>query len=210
MAKKDQQGNWIDARGKAVPEEYVPEIDRRRDAMVEGCFKIAGKLAEDIISAKLKILQGIEEYLAELAKVKRTKENWKGNICLDSFDGSLRINRRMNDQIGFDEKIQLVKTILDKWIATRLHGKDATLSRVISQAFDLDKQNCINTAMLVKLLHLDIDDKDWRKAMAILKESMTVKTTSQYVNFLRKVKTDSGEDWESLVLNFNSATAKED
>ena len=73
----------------------------------------------------------------------------------------------------------------------------------------MDKQGKINTAMLIKLLHLDIDDGDWKKAMRILKDSMSVKSSKQYINFKLKTNTETGEDWENICLNFNSAVIKE-
>ena len=207
MAKKDQQGNWLDPKGRAVPEEYVPEMDKKRDALVERIIKKADKLAEQIAIAKLDIVQSIDSYLEELAKSKKTREDWKGNISLGNFADDLRIERRIDDAIGFDEKLQMVKSILDKWVAARLEGSDESLGKVVSQAFNMDKKGRINTAMLLKLLHLDIQDKEWKKAMAILKESIIVKNTKQYINFRRKAATDTGEEWQTICLNFNAATA---
>jgi len=209
MANKDKQGNWLDARGKLVPEEYVPELDKTRDALVTELQKEAVKISEMILAFKMKAIQRIDAYLEELAQTKKVRENWKGNISLDSFDGTLRIERKIDETLGFDENLQLVKTQVDKWVANRLKGTDDALAKVISQAFNMDKQGKINTAMLIKLLHLDIDDGDWKKAMRILKDSMSVKSSKQYINFKLKTNTETGEDWENICLNFNSAVIKE-
>lgn len=209
MANKDKQGNWLDARGKLVPEEYVPELDKTRDALVTELQKEAVKISEMILAFKMKAIQRIDAYLEELAQTKKVRENWKGNISLDSFDGTLRIERKIDETLGFDENLQLVKTQVDKWVANRLKGTDDALAKVISQAFNMDKQGKINTAMLIKLLHLDIDDGDWKKAMRILKDSMSVKSSKQYINFKLKTNTETGEDWSNVCLNFNSATVKD-
>lgn len=206
MAKTDKDGNWIDARGKAVPEEYVPELDRERDAMVDRLFKKMLKLEEAIAKARIEALCEIDTYLAKLAKANKVKEKWKGNISLDSFDGALRIQRSMDDQIGFNESLQIVKTQIDKWLRDRLEGVDDGLAKVVSQAFNVDKQGRVNSAMIMKLLHLDIKDAKWQKAMDILKESIVVKATRQYVSFAQKETSDAGENWRKLVLNFNAAT----
>lgn len=209
MANKDKQGNWLDARGKLVPEEYVPELDKTRDAMVTDLQKEAVKISEMILAFKMKAIQRIDAYLEELAQTKKVRENWKGNISLDSFDGTLRIERKIDETLGFDEKLQLVKTQIDKWVANRLNGTDDALAKVISQAFNMDKQGKINTSMLLKLLHLNIDDGDWKKAMRLLKDSMSVKSSKQYINFKLKTNSETGEDWENICLNFNSAVIKE-
>ena len=209
MATKDKDGNWLDDRGRPVPEQYIPATDKKRDQLVERTFKKVVKLSEKIAETKCEIVGSIDKYLDELAKENRVRENWKGNILLQNFDKSLCIERRIDDNIGFDEKLQMVKTIVDKWIAGRLDGIDENLGKVITQAFNVDKQGRVNTAMLMKLLHLEIEDSEWKKAMRMLKESVIVKSSKQSINFKRKVKKDSGEVWETVVLNFNDAVASE-
>ena len=209
MATKDKDGNWLDDRGRPVPEQYIPATDKKRDQLVERTFKKVVKLSEKIAETKCEIVGSIDKYLDELAKENRVRENWKGNILLQNFDKSLCIERRIDDNIGFDEKLQMVKTIVDKWIAGRLDGIDENLGKVITQAFNVDKQGRVNTAMLMKLLHLEIEDSEWKKAMRMLKESIIVKSSKQSINFKRKVKKDSGEIWEAVVLNFNDAVASE-
>lgn len=207
MAKKDKDGNWLDDRGRPVPEQYIPAIDKKRDKLVEATFKKVVKLAEKIAETKVEIVGSIDKYLDEIAKENRVRENWKGNILLQNFDKSLVIERRIDDHIGFDEKLQMVKTIVDKWLNDRLDGIDENLGKVITQAFNVDKQGRVNTAMLMKLLHLEIEDSEWKKAMRMLKESIIVKSSKQSINFRRKVKKDSGETWEVIVLNFNDVAA---
>lgn len=210
MAKKDKDGNWLDDRGRPIPEQYIPATDKKRDKLVESTFKKVVKLAEKISETKVEIVSAIDKYLNELAKENRTRENWKGNILLHNFDKSLVIDRRIDDNIGFDEKLHMVKTIVDKWLYDRLNGIDENLGKVITQAFNVDKQGRVNTAMLMKLLHLEIEDAEWKKAMRLLKESIIIKSSKQYINFKRKVKQDSGEIWETIVLNFNDASIKKE
>lgn len=205
MAKTDKDGNWLDARNKAVPVEYVPELDRARDAMVERLFKMALKLEKAIAAFRVDALCELDTYLAKLAKANKVKESWKGNISLDSFDGSLRIQRRMDDLIGFNESLQLVKTQLDEWLRDRLDGVDESLAKVVGQAFNVDKAGRVNTAMIMKLLRLEIKDPKWQKAMAILKESIVVNARRQSVVFQAKEVTDSGENWRKVCLSFNDS-----
>lgn len=205
MAKKDKDGNWIDARGKAVPVEYVPELDRDRDAMVERIFKKARKLEETIAQFRIETLCELDTYLDKLAKANKVRENWKGNITLDTFDGTLRVMRNMDDLIGFSESLQIVKTQIDDWLRDRLNGVDDALAKVVSQAFNVDKQGRVNSALIMRLLHLEIKDPKWQKAMSILKDSIVVKASRQYVSFQAKETTDAGESWRKVCLNFNAA-----
>lgn len=203
MAKKDKQGNWLDAKGTPVPEKYVPVMDKKRDAMVESVFKKVEKLSDQMAKCKVEVVKALDKYLDELAKDNRIKEGWKGNILLANFAGDQVIERNSSDLIAFDEKLQMVKTQVDKWISERMKDADSDLAKVISQAFNVDKRGRVNTAMLLKLLHLDIEDPMWKKAMTLLKESIIVKSTKTALIFRRKVLTDSGETWQNIILNFN-------
>jgi len=203
MAKKDKQGNWLDAKGTPVPEKYVPVMDKKRDAMVESVFKKVEKLSDQMAKCKVEVVKALDKYLDELAKDNRIKEGWKGNILLANFAGDQVIERNSSDLIAFDEKLQMVKTQVDKWISERMKDADSDLAKVISQAFNVDKRGRVNTAMLLKLLHLDIEDPMWKKAMTLLKESIIVKSTKTALIFRRKSVTDSGETWQNIILNFN-------
>lgn len=202
MAKKDKDGNWIDNKGRPVPEEYIKPLDKMRDAMVESIHKRARKLESDILAAKLMFIAEVDAYLEAKAKDSKVREGWKGNITLDSFDGSKRIERSIDDVIGFTEQLQMVKTLVDEWISERLKGVDESLGKVIAQAFSVDKKGRINTAMILKLLNLDIEDAKWKKAMKLLKESIQVTATRQYLSISEKFTSDSGEEWRQICLNF--------
>ena len=203
MAKKDKDGNWIDARGRGVPVEYVKEQDQRRDAMIEKVHSIAKKLEKEIAAARLEITQEVDLYLEWLAKENKVKEGWKGNITLDSFDGSLRVVRNMDDQVGFSESLHLVKTQIDLWLKDQMQGANASLVKVVSSAFNVDKKGKVNTAMILRLLTLDITDAKWRKAMQVLRDSIQVTATRQYLSFAEKIATEEGgETWRPVVLNF--------
>lgn len=202
MAKKDKDGNWIDNKGRPVPEEYIKPLDKMRDAMVESIHKRARKLESDILAAKLMFIAEVDAYLEAKSKDSKVREGWKGNITLDSFDGSKRIERSIDDVIGFSEQLQMVKTLVDEWISERLKGVDESLGKVIAQAFSVDKKGRINTAMILKLLNLDIEDPKWKKAMKLLKESIQVTATRQYLSISEKFTSDSGEEWRQVCLNF--------
>lgn len=204
MAKKDRDGNWIDARGRAVPAEYIPELDKERDSMVVAIHAIAKKLENSLLEGKLAMISAVESYLALRAKVGKVKENWRGNVTLDSFDGTLRVERSIDDVIGFSEQLQMVKTIIDEWISKRLDGVDPALAKVVGQAFSVDKKGRVNTAMIMKLLNLDIDDSLWKKAMKLLRESITVTATRQYLAVFERITTETGEEMRQVCLNFSS------
>ena len=204
MAKTDRDGNWIDARGVRYPLELIPALDQERDAMVERVHALAKSLETALLEGKLAMLNEVQSYLVARAKAGKVKENWKGNISLNSFDGSMRVDQNMNDVIGFSEQLQMVKTIIDEWISKRMDGIDPGLAKVITMAFNVDKKGCVNTAMIMRLLHLDIDDPLWKKAMKLLRESISVTCTRQYLCVYERIVTDTGEEMRQVNLNFSN------
>ena len=203
MAQKDNQGNWLDSKGRPVPEEYIRPEDKRRDKLVEGILKRVSKLSAKLESEKTEIVDAIEKYLKELAKDNKVLENWKGNILLYNFSQNLCIERRIDETVSFDERLQMVKTTIDKWINNKLKDTDPTLSKVIAQAFSVDKQGRINTAMLLKLKRIDIQDAEWKKAMQLLDDSIFVKSSKMALRFRSKDTKVPEGGWVEVSLNFN-------
>lgn len=211
MAMKDKQGNWLDDKGRPIPEEYIQPQDKKRDRMVESIIKRVSKLSAKLVSEKTEIVAAIEKYLKELAKDNKVRENWKGNIIIYNFSQNLCIERRINETISFDERLQMVKTTIDKWLNDRLKNIDELIAKVISQAFSVDKQGRINTAMLLKLRKLDIQDHEWKKAMELLDESIFVKSSKMALRFRTKNTDVPDGAWSEIGLNFNEiALAAED
>ena len=203
MAQKDNQGNWLDSKGRPVPEEYIRPEDKRRDKLVEGILKRVSKLSAKLESEKTEIVDAIEKYLKELAKDNKVREGWKGNILLYNFSQNLCIERRIDETVSFDERLQMVKTTIDKWINNKLKDTDPTLSKVIAQAFSVDKQGRINTAMLLKLKRIDIQDDEWKKAMQLLDDSIFVKSSKMALRFRSKDTKVPEGGWVEVSLNFN-------
>lgn len=203
MAQKDNQGNWLDSKGRPVPEEYIRPEDKRRDKLVESILKRVSKLSAKLESEKTEIVDAIEKYLKELAKDNKVREGWKGNILLYNFSQNLCIERRIDETVSFDERLQMVKTTIDKWINNKLKDTDPTLSKVIAQAFSVDKQGRINTAMLLKLKRIDIQDAEWKKAMQLLDDSIFVKSSKMALRFRSKDLSVPEGGWVEVSLNFN-------
>ena len=202
MAKTNKDGDWIDARGRANPISIIPEVDQKRDALVEELVKIARRGNSMLAKFHKKCATAINTFLAYRAKSEKVRESWKGNIQLKSFDESLIIERAMSDRIDFNEGLQLAKAQIDVWLKNRMGSADAELAKVISQAFNVDKKGKINTATIVKLMGLKIDDEEWKKAMELLKASMVVASTKLYIRFKEKISVDGVEVWKNISLDF--------
>jgi len=205
MAKKDDKGNWINPRGVAVPNKYVPVVEKKRDKAVEDIHTAVDKVEQMMLKTKEAVLTLIESYLLWLEKETNTKREGKGNLTLTNFSGDKLVEIVINDMIDFDERLGLAKTKIDECFTEWSEGSRDEITAIVRQAFNLDKKGNVNRQMIVRLLSLEIKDRRWREAMDLIRHSMQVRGTRQYINLRRKVKTELGsEQWEKVNLNFSA------
>lgn len=200
---KIPEGYLKDARGRLIPVESIPEQDKRRDALVALLTAEALELEELIATKRQRMNAAVDEYLDWLKSEKKVKrENWKGNVQLDSFDGSMRVDRRVNEVIAFSETLQMVKTEVDEWLKANMDGANDALKTVVLGAFNVDVKGRVNKQQILKLLRLEIKDAKWRKAMGLLRDAIHVQTSRQTTNFY--VRGENGA-FRQVVLAFGSS-----
>lgn len=207
-ANKIPDGYVKDARGRLVPLEVLSEQDVRRDALVKKIVAEALELEELIATKRQSMNREVDEFLDWLKTMKKVKrENWKGNVQLDSFDGSMRIDRRVSEVIVFNETLQLAKTLVDEWLKENLDGANEGLRTVIMGAFNVDVKGRINKSQILKLLRLEIKDPKWKKAMALVRDAIQIQSTRQSTSFYVRGPQDA---FRQVVLAFVSSEIQTD
>jgi hypothetical protein len=181
-----------DSQGRQVPLELVSEIDKLRDQTVRRIAEEAMKMKEALDGFKKRIREDIYTFVELSANL--YGKAWggkKGNITLTSYDGKYRLLVAMNDNIVFDERLQVARQIigecLDRW------SSDARpeIRMLVNDAFQVDKTGNISTARVLGLRRLEINDPDWQKAMQAITESIQISGTKQYLRFYER--DESGE-----------------
>jgi hypothetical protein len=176
-----------DSQGRQVPAELVSEIDKLRDQTVRRIADEAMKMKDVLAAFKQRIRDDIYTFV-ELSANQYGK-SWggkKGNITLSTFDGKYRLVIAMDDQIVFDERLQVAREIiggcLDRWS----DGARPEIRMLVNDAFQVDKTGKINTARVLGLRRLEIHDSDWQKAMRAITESIQVSGSKQYLRFYER------------------------
>ena len=82
MANKNEQGDWIDPKGRSVPQKYVKPLDRKRDMVVELAVREALRLEEQKEKEKSKILGRITNYIHTMETEVVARRTGKGKIVL--------------------------------------------------------------------------------------------------------------------------------
>jgi hypothetical protein len=200
QTKHESSGRFMtDSMGRQVPEEMVKDIDKARDQTVRGIAAEAEKMKGILVEFKNKIRDDINAFVDLSAKQYGVKMGGKkGNIALTTYDGQYRLVIAMNDNLTFDERLQIAKELISKCVNKWSEGARAEIRTLVNDAFQVDKAGKISTARVLGLRRLDIQDPDWKKAMTAITESVQVTGTKQY---LRIYERDSNGEYQMIPLD---------
>ena len=194
-----EQKFMTDSFGRQVPEEMVKDIDKMRDQAVRRIAAEAVKMKETLNEFKNKIRDEIYSF-AELS-ARQYGVKWggkKGNINLSTYDGKYRLIVQMNDNVTFDERLQIARGLICKCLDKWSDGARPEIRLLVNDAFQVDKAGKISTGRVLGLRRLDIQDADWKKAMTAITESIQITGTKQY---LRVYERDDNGEYQMIPLD---------
>lgn len=176
------------ARGDLTPYANIKSADLLQDEMV----RKACAYAEDM-SAELGRFQAhchadiaaLDALLDQEYGV-RSRTSTKGNRTFTAFDGSLQVKVCVADQITFGPELQSAKKLLDEMILERAEGADPFLVALVTQAFATNKEGKVDTASILALRRLEVDDVRWDDITRAIDDSIKVFGSKSYLRFYRK------------------------
>jgi hypothetical protein len=193
-------GYMKDSKGRLVPADMVPEIDKTRDELVKSIIKGAVETREVLLKFKKHVLGEVNAFV-DLSLDKYGVE-WggnKGNISLLSFDGMYRVQVAISEYLTFDERLQAAKKLIDECITEWTQGSRSELKALINDAFQVDKAGKINTGRILGLRRLEITDEKWEKAMQAISDSLQVVGSKTYIRVYQRQEPDGR--WEPVSLD---------
>jgi len=183
----EQQSYMTDQQGRQVPADMVKDIDKLRDQTVRAIMAEAIKTREVLADFKHRIRDDIMAFVGTSAEQYGLK--WggkKGNITLNTYDGKYRLVVSMADQLAFDERLQVARDIIGGCIDKWSEGSRNEIRILVQDAFQTDKAGKINTARVLGLRRLEINDPEWQRAMAAIQDSITISGSKQYLRFYER------------------------
>ena len=185
-------GYWMSATGSLVPIAKVKDIDKERDKLVRHLIAQAVEMNALLAEFKLDVMTLIADFMKRSAQdYGKTIGGEKGNLVLSTFDGSLKVVRQMAETIAFDERLQVAKSIVDDCIHAWAKSARSEIKALVNQAFQVDKAGRVNTARVLGLRTLQIDDPQWKRAMDAIADSMHAVAVKPYVRFY--VRDEAGQ-----------------
>ena len=197
-------GYMKNASGHLVPEAQVREQDKLRDQVARDLFQEALDLSERLKKFKSRALGDIAD-LVRIAGERYGVEmgGKKGNVTVNSYDGSLRIQRAHADQIAFTEELEAAKTLINGCIDRWSEGANPHIRVLVDRAFRTDTKGQIKTAAVLELLRLEIDDDEWQRAMEAIKDSIQSIGTAVYIRVYQRV--GDTDRYDPVVLDIAGA-----
>lgn len=200
------EGYRENAQGHLVPENLIGDLDVLRDDLVLRLIDQAQDLSAEVHRVKAEAMAEVESFVQTAAQEYDTKVGGKlGNITLLSFDGRFKVQRKINKDIVFDERLQIAKQLVDECIHEWTEGSRDELKALVEHAFQTDKEGSLNTARIYSLFQLKITDAKWRKAMDAIRDSMQVSGTKAYLNFYQRVGEGDSADWQHISVDMAAA-----
>ena len=190
------------ANGDLVLIENIEPIDLLRDELVNSIADRSKEMSGQLSIFKTDALDEIQAFVATSAeRFKAKMGGTKGNLSLFSFDGRYKVQVANQDYITFDERLQVAKALIDKCIKKWSEGSDPKIMALVNDAFQVDKAGNVNIRRVLGLRSLDIDDKDWKKAMDAISESVQVMGSKSY---LRLYERDEHGTYQPISLDVAS------
>jgi len=199
MALTDEKGWWLNNRGESVHKDLVRVNEQLRDEMVEELIGDAKQISKSILDFKGYSGEKIDSYFGLLLQnygIDEKAKTKKGNITLENFSGTKRVEVRVSETLHFDEKIQIAKLKIDEYLMDVTKDSPPEIITLITRAFEVDKEGNIDSKKIFALKSYDIKDPRWIEAMEIIDDSKKIAYTKSYIRFYTR---DSIEDTWKLV-----------
>lgn len=190
----------IDVDGDLVPASMIPSLELKRHDMIEGIIDEAKTLNWIMKEFKKKTNKMITDYLSQVAE--QYGEHWKGNATLWNYGKTKAIEVNIQNQLQFDERLQLAKEKIYNCIERWSTGASENIIVLVKKAFDTDKQGLVDTKRILTLTTLKIIDEEWKEAIEIIRESIIKTGSKRYINF--KTKEEDLESLKTISLNYSS------
>ena len=190
------------AKGHLIPIDKVKPVDKLRDEVVKDMIAIAIDVRAQMRVAKRKLFDSFNDFVALSAQEYDVQMGGKkGNTTLLSYDGKYKVQLAVAENIVFDERLQVAKTLIDECLTDWTQDSNDNIKALINQAFQVDKEGNISTGRVLALRSLDINDAKWDRAMDAISDAIQVTDTKEYIRFYER---DEQGAYHQISLDFSN------
>lgn len=196
------EGYMANAKGHLIPIDKVKPVDKLRDEQVRMMMRHAKALREDMQRKKAMLFAAFNDFVALSAQEYDVHLGGKkGNTTLISYDGQYKVQLSIAENIVFDERLQVAKSLIDECLTDWTRDSNDNIKAIINQAFQVDKAGKISTHRVLSLRSLAMDDAKWDKAMDAISDAIQVTDTKEYIRFYER---DEQGAYHQISLDFSN------
>lgn len=190
------------AKGHLIPVDKVKPVDKLRDEVVKDMIAIAIDVRAQMQVAKRKLFDSFNDFVALSAQEYDVQMGGKkGNTTLLSYDGKFKVQLAVSENIVFDERLQVAKSLIDECLTDWTRDSNDNIKAIINQAFQVDKEGKISTHRVLSLRSLDMSDAKWDRAMDAISDAIQVTDTKEYIRFYER---DEQGAYHQISLDFSN------
>lgn len=193
-------GYRLNDKGHLIPLDKIKEIDKLRDETVINLVGQALSLQSQMRAVKEQFFAEFHNFVELSAQEYDTVIGGKkGNISLMSFDGKYKVQIAIQDNLVFDERLQVAKSLIDECLRDWTKDSNDNIKAIIDNAFAVDKEGKINIRRVLSLRSLNIVDDKWQKAMQAISDATQVISSKEYMRFYER---DEYGKYQQISLDF--------
>lgn len=195
-----------DSKGNLATIESVEIVDLLMDEVVRRVVGYALPLSAQIARFKEHSFDDVDSFVALLAQEYGSKKGGrKGNIQLLTFDGLMKVQVAVADNIVFGPELQIAKELFDQCVLEWSVGSHDHIRALIGKAFNTDKAGLVNRSELLSLTKVKIDDDRWNRAVDAIRDAQRVVGSKRYIRVFTRPSCDA--EFEPVQINVASGAA---
>lgn len=202
----DGEKYMVDDKGRRTPLAMVKPQEKLEDQMVRKIIFFAEALSAQIDRFRGHCFDDIGAFMALLSEqYGATRGGKKGNMTFTSYDGRLKVQVQISDQMTFGPELQVAKDLIDECINEWSAGSRDEIRALVDHAFEPRKEGIVNREAIFSLRRVEIDDDRWKRAMDAIGDSIRVQGSKTYIRFYKRP--DPNALWEAVTIDMASARA---
>lgn len=192
----------MNSRGEKVHVDLIKGDELMRDTLVNNLLADADVFRSMLGEFRAKSEQRVEEYMNTLMDkyhINAMARSKKGNITLENFASTAKVQIAVQDTLAFDEKIQLAKMKFDEYFGVATEGSSEEIKLLINKAFDVDKEGNVDVKKILELRSYNIRHPKWVEGVALIEEAKKIVHSKRFIRFYRRaLPTDK---WQHVSLD---------
>jgi len=193
-----------DAKGALVPVSLIKPAHLLEDDTVRKIMGFGKALSEQVAGFKAHTFEDLGDFDALLAQeYNLTKGGPKGNRTYSTFDGLMKVEIRIQDQLDFGPELQTAKVLVDECLNEWSADSRPEIQALVTRAFNTDKAGQINRSEIFMMLRLEIEDRRWTEAMRAVREAIRIVGSKTHIRLYFREAFDA--PWQSITIDLAKA-----